>query len=74
MTVIKENEVSTVMARVPGAFRTQFAVLWLTVLTAKSIIGQHDAASTELLDKRIELLIRDIHGIPIPVDAPFRSG
>src|SRR5437879_3435792 len=53
---------------VPGAFGTQLTVLRDAVLTAKTIIGQHNAASTELLDKRMELLVRDIHGVPIPID------
>jgi len=53
---------------VPRPLRTHFAVFWHAVLPAKSKVGQHDAASTELLDQRIERIVWDIHGIPVPID------
>ncbi len=53
---------------IPGAFGAQLAVLRHAILAAKTVIGQHDAASMELLDERVELLVWDIHRIPIPVD------
>src|SRR5258707_323721 len=55
-------------AVVPCTFGTQFAVLRHPCFLAKAIIGQDDAASTELLNERMELVVRDIHRIPIPVD------
>ena len=55
-------------AVIPGAFGTQLAVLWLSIFAPKAVIGQHDAAPAELLDERVELLVWDIHRIPIPVD------
>ena len=53
---------------VPGPFGAQFAVLRHAVCAAKAVIGQHNAAPAELLDERMELLVWNIHCIPIPVD------
>src|SRR5579883_896719 len=55
-------------AVIPGAFGTHFAVLWDATFLAKAVIGQHDAASTELLNERLKLVVRDIHRIPVPID------
>ena len=55
-------------AIVPSAFGTQFAVLWHAILAAKAVISQDNAAPTELLNERMELVIRDIHRVPIPID------
>src|SRR5487761_296966 len=55
-------------AVIPGAFGAQLAVVRHAVLPAKSVVGQHDAASTELLDERMKLVVRDIHRVPIPID------
>src|SRR5260370_18947807 len=55
-------------AVVPGAPGTPFAVLRHAILATKAVIGQNNAASTELLDERMELVIRDIHRVPVPID------
>src|SRR5690349_1653717 len=72
MTVSNENEVSTSHAIVPGPFGTPFAVLRHVALAAKAVIGQDNAAPAQLLDERMELVIRDSHRVPI--DQPFQSG
>ncbi len=51
---------------VPGTFGTQLVFLWHPVLTTKAVVGQHNTSSSELLDERMKLVVRDIPGIPIP--------
>lgn len=53
-------------AVIPYAFCTQFAVLWRAAFLAKAVISRDDATPTELQHKRLELIVRDIHRIPIP--------
>ena len=55
-------------AVIPCPFGAQLAVFWHTVFPAKPIVSQDDAVSIELLNERMERVIRDIHRIPIPVD------
>ncbi len=58
---------------IPGAPGAPFTVLWHALLAPEAVISQYDPASTERLDKRMELVVRDIHHLPIPVHQPFRS-
>src|SRR6266566_171099 len=53
-------------ALIPGAFGTQFAVVRNALGTAEAIVSQHNALPVHLLNHRVEALIVDIHGVPIP--------
>ena len=55
-------------AVIPLAFGTEFAVLGHAALLTEAVVSQHDTASIELLDERVELVVWRVHGIPIPVD------
>jgi hypothetical protein len=55
-------------AVVPLTFRTQLAVLRHAAFLPKAVIGEHDTATAELLDQLLELVVRRVHGIPIPID------
>ena len=53
-------------AFIPGAFGIQFAVVRNALHTAEAIVGQDNAPPVHLFNDRMEVLIRDIHGVPIP--------